>query len=240
MKTAMAFWNKIREFTESQKWTGTPLQPIELLSELKDTIEKERKIFREKTVIPDHYEIHLAELDMVDFKPIINSIARELSQEILRFARRKGYDVNTGEASVHFYKNRKITRGKVIVKSGFRPSPPKHKGDKSDSSAGKRTEAKNVWLKISPGEKEECNVSLFPGSNVVGRGSDADVQLPVEDRLASKHHFQISIESERVLLTDLNSANGLLCNQSPVRGTQTLASGDRLIAGATCIEVIFE
>ncbi|MDT5147498.1 MAG: hypothetical protein QOC58_2143 [Mycobacterium sp.] len=64
---------------------------------------------------------------------------------------------------------------------------------------------------------------LREGSNIVGRGQDAQFRLP--DTGVSRRHLEIRWDGQVALLTDLNSTNGTTVNNAPVQEWQ-LADGD--------------
>lgn len=64
---------------------------------------------------------------------------------------------------------------------------------------------------------------LVQGSNVVGRGQDAQFRLP--DTGVSRRHMEISWDGQIAVLADLGSTNGTTVNGSPVQ-TWQLADGD--------------
>ena len=69
---------------------------------------------------------------------------------------------------------------------------------------------------------------LRDGSNIVGRGQDAQFRLP--DTGVSRRHLEIRWDGQVALLTDLNSTNGTTVNNSPVQEWQ-LADGDVIRLG---------
>ncbi len=66
------------------------------------------------------------------------------------------------------------------------------------------------------------------GSNVVGRGQDAQFRLP--DTGVSRRHLEIRWDGQVALLADLNSTNGTTVNNAPVQEWQ-LADGDVIRLG---------
>ncbi len=64
---------------------------------------------------------------------------------------------------------------------------------------------------------------LREGSNIVGRGQDAQFRLP--DTGVSRRHLEIRWDGQVALLSDLNSTNGTTVNNAPVQEWQ-LADGD--------------
>lgn len=69
---------------------------------------------------------------------------------------------------------------------------------------------------------------LASGSNVVGRGQDAQFRLP--DTGVSRRHLEISWDGQSALLADLGSTNGTTVNGTPVQ-TWQLADGDVVRVG---------
>ncbi|KAA1246514.1 DUF2662 domain-containing protein [Mycobacterium simiae] len=69
---------------------------------------------------------------------------------------------------------------------------------------------------------------LRDGSNIIGRGQDAQFRLP--DTGVSRRHLEIRWDGQAALLTDLNSTNGTTVNNAPVQEWQ-LADGDVIRLG---------
>ena len=69
---------------------------------------------------------------------------------------------------------------------------------------------------------------LQAGSNVLGRGTDADIRLP--DTGVSRKHVDVQLEDGTVFVEDLGSTNGTLVNGRRV-GRQELADGDVIRIG---------
>jgi hypothetical protein len=69
---------------------------------------------------------------------------------------------------------------------------------------------------------------LEQGSNVLGRGTDADIRLP--DTGVSRKHADVQLEGGTVTVEDLGSTNGTLVNGRRI-GRQDLADGDVIRIG---------
>ncbi|NCL77066.1 FhaA domain-containing protein [Rhodococcus sp. YH1] len=69
---------------------------------------------------------------------------------------------------------------------------------------------------------------LREGSNIVGRGQDAQFRLP--DTGVSRRHIDIRWDGQVAMLSDLGSTNGTTVNGAPVQDWQ-LADGDVIRAG---------
>ncbi|MGO1053789.1 DUF3662 and FHA domain-containing protein [Crossiella sp. CA198] len=70
--------------------------------------------------------------------------------------------------------------------------------------------------------------SLKQGSNVIGRGQDADFRLP--DTGVSRRHLEITWDGQNAMLADLGSTNGTTVNSNPAQAWQ-LADGDAIRIG---------
>jgi len=103
----------------------------------------------------------------------------------------------------------------------------KHKG----SSMSLRKTLPSVLL-IS--EKTGKRVRLFNETNVIGRASECDIVIRASD--VSKRHCQIILESDRVLIEDLNSVNGTLLNGEHIKLAELL-DGDQLTIGEHAFHV---
>ena len=75
---------------------------------------------------------------------------------------------------------------------------------------------------------------LREGSNIVGRGQDAQFRLP--DTGVSRRHLEVRWDGQVALLSDLNSTNGTTVNNAPVQEWQ-LADGDVIRLGHSEIVV---
>jgi hypothetical protein len=69
---------------------------------------------------------------------------------------------------------------------------------------------------------------LAHGSNVIGRGQDAQFRLP--DTGVSRRHLEISWDGHSAMLSDLGSTNGTTVNGQPVQNWQ-LGDGDVIRVG---------
>ena len=78
---------------------------------------------------------------------------------------------------------------------------------------------------------------LRDGSNVIGRGQDAQFRLP--DTGVSRRHVEIRWDGSTAMLTDLNSTNGTTVNDLQVSSWE-LADGDRIRVGHSDITVRFQ
>jgi len=72
--------------------------------------------------------------------------------------------------------------------------------------------------------------SDFPFAQFVSIGRDSSNSIRLDDRAVSPNHCRISLDSERFLLTDLESDSGTFVNGIPVK-QRVLAAGDQIAVG---------
>ena len=69
-------------------------------------------------------------------------------------------------------------------------------------------------------------VFAMAGSLTVGRSSDSDICIPIDE--ISRHHARLQAAADGVMVEDLGSANGTFINNQPVHGPTLLKGGDEL------------
>ncbi len=79
-------------------------------------------------------------------------------------------------------------------------------------------------------ETTDQQFELRPGSNVIGRGSESDLQLL--DQGVSRRHLDIQFDGSRATVYDLGSTNGTTVNGHEV-GSHVLRHGDVIRVGHT-------
>ncbi len=77
---------------------------------------------------------------------------------------------------------------------------------------------------------------LNDGENVIGRGSDTDVQLAVEG--ISKKHLKITVNNETAFAEDLGSSNGTLVNGKIIK-RMTIKDGDKIALPNLILQVVY-
>lgn len=92
--------------------------------------------------------------------------------------------------------------------------------------------ARPVTALLSLDDGSNRTYQLVQGSNVVGRGQEAQFRLP--DTGVSRRHMEISWDGQIAVLADLGSTNGTTVNGSPVQ-TWQLADGDVVRLGHSCL-----
>ncbi|HTO77068.1 MAG TPA: FHA domain-containing protein [Thermoanaerobaculia bacterium] len=83
--------------------------------------------------------------------------------------------------------------------------------------------------------RQDREVSLDEGENILGRDEDAAVWIDVNS--VSRHHARILVAGDQATLEDLESKNGTFLNGKPVKKAARLSDGDRIRVGT--VEVVF-
>lgn len=91
-----------------------------------------------------------------------------------------------------------------------------------------------VYLELGDGSGR--TLELRRGSNIVGRGQDAQFRIP--DTGVSRQHADIQWDGSVALIVDLQSTNGTVVNDTPINEWQ-LADGDVIRIGHSDITVRF-
>lgn len=82
------------------------------------------------------------------------------------------------------------------------------------------------------GERREF--SMRSERTLIGRKVDCDIRIPLTE--VSRHHAELRVDSNGVVLADLGSANGTFVNNKRVQKTE-LSPGDHLIIGPVVFTV---
>ncbi|MDQ3989469.1 MAG: DUF3662 and FHA domain-containing protein [Actinomycetota bacterium] len=111
---------------------------------------------------------------------------------------------------------------------GYSPDP----GAAGYAPPAVQTGARQLTAVLSLDDGSHRSYQLTLGSNVVGRGQDAQFRLP--DTGVSRRHLEITWDGQVAVLADLGSTNGTTVNGSPVQ-TWQLVNGDVVRVGHTSL-----
>lgn len=77
---------------------------------------------------------------------------------------------------------------------------------------------------------------LVPRTRPLLLGRDADCDMPIASREASRNHAQVYVDGDHVMVRDLDSTNGTFVNGTRIDEVKALRAGDRIgIGGAEVI-----
>jgi hypothetical protein len=240
----------------------TKLQPIQLQRRVERAMESERVRDGDRTLVPNRYAIHIAPPDLTALRETHPSLAADLADASLGFARGHGYHL-ADRPTVSLIADSTVEAGDVRVAASLdstawpssgRPAtgpgqaaevgadgaPDSDRGDarpRVDHTAVfvvPAVESPRATLReVRPdGSTQSFVVDGRPLT--IGRGPDNG--LVVQDNRASRHHARIYGRQGALLLADLGSTNGSWVNDRRVQEI-ALGEGDQIRIGDTILIV---
>jgi hypothetical protein len=235
------------------------LQPVQLQRRIERAMEAERLAAADRTLVPNRFVVHLHPADLAAFGDMTSSLASELADGALLFARARRYTL-VDRPRVDLLADEAVERADIRVVARFadpisgherRDVPPAAASDEpdpwpADGSRGRggptdtmiftipRSTAPAARLRvIDPGGGERT--WDFDGSALtIGRATDNDLVL--SDNRVSRHHARLSGRRGTLVYSDLGSTNGSRVNGVTV-GELVLGAADRIELGDTVIVV---
>jgi len=221
----------------SARLFGTRLQPIQIQRRIERAMERERQQHGEQTVVPDHYAVHLAPDDLAGFSDLADAIAAELADAALVFARGHGYHLGA-RPSVALIADPRIGRGDARVATTTEPIQPAVTDDAGTDGTMvfeiPAIRAPMAILRARGRDGRERDVRVAGTLLTIGRA--ADNGLTLEDGRVSRHHARLRARHGMLVLTDLDSTNGVRVNGVRVAEV-ALGVGDRIEIGDTVLVI---
>jgi hypothetical protein len=242
----------------SARFFRTRLQPVQLQRRIERAMESERLSTADRTLVPNRYVVHLHPVDLAAFGDFSSTLAAELAEGALLFARAHRYTL-TDRPRVDLLADPTVPRSDIRVEGRF--------GD----PIGSRTAGPEALDEMDPREKVDARPQSGPGEPsptmvftvprptaprarlrevrpdgtervlaIDGRlltiGRAVDNGLVLVDGRASRHHARIVSRRGTLVFTDLSSTNGSAVNGQPVDEV-VLGVGDRIEIGDTVLVV---
>jgi FHA domain-containing protein len=227
------------------------LQPVQLQRRIERAMEAERLATADRTLVPNRFVVHLNPDDLEGFGDMTASLASELADGALVFARARRYTL-VDRPRVTLFADPGVERADIRVTARFAdpiagsqgtasPTDGAHDGSPSVTVHGDtmvftvpRPSAPAARLRIIDRDGTE-HVQEFDGSQLtIGRAADNDLVLP--DSRVSRYHARIAGRRGTLVYADLGSTNGSRVNGVQV-GELVLGAGDRIELGDTVIMV---
>ncbi len=218
------------------------LQPVEVASAIQREMDDRAAIVAQgRTLVPNDFVVEVAESDHDRLDVYAESLGVELATLARDYAKEQGYSF-VGPVRMRFEGVPDLTTGTFRIRSGV--------------IRGHTLEAGEVRQPVSdlprvPGPHFYGNPRLVvagsqPGTGVepgstyalqtpvtlLGRGTDCDLRLV--DPGVSRHHSELRVEDDQVVLVDLGSTNGTFVNGQPVRRV-ALTDGTNITLGRTTL-----
>jgi hypothetical protein len=233
----------------------TRLQPVQLQRRIERAMEAERLAAADRTLVPNRYTVHLHPSDLDGFGDMVGSLASELADSALVFARARHYTL-VDRPRVDLMSDTSVERADIRVVARFADPIGGRNGGQGKATAAEsavgsrgggphghtdtmvytipRPTAPRARLRITTwdGDAGTCE---FDGTELtIGRATDNDLVL--SDSRVSRHHARIAGRRGTLVFNDLGSTNGSKVNGVAV-GELVLGEGDRIELGDTVIVV---
>ena len=235
------------------------LQPIQIQHRIERAMEAERLTTTDRTLVPNRFVVHLHPDDMAEFGDMTGTLAAELADGALSFARAHRYTV-VDRPRVDLVADPLIQRADLRVEARFAdaiggrstvdpaappasPAPGGGRGtpvqpgeEPSDTRVFEvpRPAIPRAFVSVTDPDGQARRVVIEGGNLTIGRATDND--LVARDSRVSRHHGRISGRRGTLVYTDLGSTNGSRVNGVPIVEV-VLGAGDRLEVGDTVLVV---
>jgi FhaA, N-terminal domain/FHA domain len=228
------------------------LQPVQLQRRIERAMEGERLTTSDRTLVPNRFVVHLHPTDLAEFGDMTGTLASELADGALSFARAHRYTV-VDRPRVDLLADPTIERTDIRVDARFAEPIAGRAGhgpvaltpsgetatDPIDPSATRvysvpKPRTPRAVLRVTDPDGRTRDVVVEGGSLTIGRAVDNDF-VAVDGRV-SRHHGRIVGRRGTLVYEDLGSTNGSRVNGEPVTEV-VLGVGDRLEVGDTALVV---
>jgi hypothetical protein len=228
---------------QSARLFHTKLQPIQLQRRVERAMESGRVRDGDKTVVPHRFAVHLAAADLAALREAHPTLASDLADAALEFARSHHYRL-TDRPTVALVSDVSVEPGDAIVAAAIEPE---HADDAAVDAGGTRPPAEQTAVFVIPtveAPKARLREVRPDGTTrtfaVDGRpltiGRAPDNGLVLFDGRVSRHHARLYGRRGALLLADLGSTNGSWVNDRRVE-EMALGEGDRIRVGDTVLVV---
>jgi hypothetical protein len=228
------------------------LQPVQLQRRIERAMEAERLTTSDRTLVPNRFVVHLHPTDLAEFGEMTASLASELADGALSFARAHRYTV-VDRPRVDLLADTTVQRTDIRVDARFAEAVVGRGGhgpvavspavadalDDADPTATRvytvpRPRTPRAVLRVTDPDGRTREVVVEGGSLTLGRATDND--FVALDGQVSRHHGRIVGRRGTLVYSDLGSTNGSRVNGVPVTEV-VLGVGDRLELGDTALIV---
>lgn len=214
-------------------------------------MEAERLAASDRTLVPNRFVVHLHPDDLEGFGEMEHTLASELADAALQFARAHHYTL-VDRPRVDLLGDPTVERADIRVDARFADPIAGRTGSMPDLARSPEDDASPfadpmstmvftvprpsvpvAHLRIVDPHGSTRRFRVGAGISI-GRATDNDVVL--RDEQVSRHHGRIGGRRGALVYTDLGSTNGSIVNGQRVSEV-VLGAGDRLILGGSTLEV---
>lgn len=217
------------------------LEPVEVASAVQREMDDRAAIVAQgRTLVPNDFVVEISDTDHERLAVYADSLGIELATLAREYAREQGYSF-VGPVRMRFEGVPELTTGTFRIRSGVIRGTTVEGGeirrpvsDLPQDQGGFTGRPRLLVSGPDPGSDGamQRTYDLTAPVTMLGRGTDCDLRLV--DPGVSRHHAELRIEDEEVVLVDLGSTNGTFVNGQPVRRV-VLSDGTRVTLGRTTL-----
>jgi len=226
------------------------LQPVQIQRRIERAMEVERLSGADRTFVPNRFRVALHPADLAAFGDMTASLAAELADAALTFARAHRYAL-ADRPRVDLAADLRVAAGDVLVEASFadpesRPVGPGDPGSGEGGLEGSPVDGGTMVFRVPTvdaplavlreirADGTQRDVQLDGRPMTIGRARENGVVL--NDSRVSRFHGRLQARRGALVYTDLDSTNGTRVNGVAV--TQVvLGEGDRIELGNTVLVV---
>jgi hypothetical protein len=233
MGVLQRFENRLEQFVSGAfaRAFRSAVQPVEVAAALQREVDNSAQILsRNRRLVPNNFHVELSAADHERLAPYGSTLAHELTDMLREHAHEQSY-VFTGPVTISFDKSEELSTGRFRVRSAALAKVTPSSGQRVTDTAVRRA---SVVLEVN-GMKHP----LDPPGIVIGRGTDADLQI--NDPGVSRRHAELRVlpgDTPQVSVVDLGSTNGLQVNGTRVDHA-SLDDGSTVKIGNTTMTIRF-
>lgn len=215
------------------------LQPVEVASAVQREMDDRAAIVAQgRTLVPNDFVVEVAETDFDRLEVYADNLGTELATLARDYAKEQGYSF-VGPVRMRFEGVPDLTTGMFRIRSGVIRGHTVEAGevrqpvsDLPRPQGGQFYGRPRLVVSGSGGGGLEAGSTyeLQTPVTLLGRGTDCDLRLV--DPGVSRHHSELRVEDDQVVLVDLGSTNGTFVNGQPVRRV-ALTDGTNVTLGRT-------
>jgi hypothetical protein len=216
------------------------LQPVEVASAVQHEMDERAAIVAQgRTLVPNDFVVEISQPDADRLDIYAESLSLELATLARDHATEQGYSF-VGPVRIRFEGVPDLSTGVFRIRSGVIRGHTVEAGevrqpvsDLPRSGGGQYPGRPRLVVSGSqPGTGVEAGSTyeLNTPVTLLGRGTDCDLRLV--DPGVSRHHSELRVEDDQVVLVDRGSTNGTLVNGQPVRRV-VLVDGMTITLGRT-------
>ena len=205
----------------------TRLQPLQLQRRIERAMEAERRVTLERTLVPNRFVVHLHPDDLAGFGDLTETLAVELADGALTFARAHHFSL-ADRPRVDLQADARVQRADIRVEARLRrpaarndspdPSPPRaspeppspaaatSSGGRADPTATRvfrlpQPTSPRAAVAVTDPDGRIRRFTIGGGGLTIGRADDND--LVARDTRVSRHHGRISGRRGTLVYLDL-------------------------------------